>query len=352
MSNLRAKTSSSAEEFDVKSVGHSSQGYRSSLGDRAKLAALKARRQVKVNFSERIVKIKQELAELEILESIQADKAAFDAIDMVDQDISYNQAESKSIIGQSADLQNYSSGISSQHPQSISYSVPVCVKSEVITSSYSYSPLVTSLLSHASNVTSLASVYTSSCMSVQPAIDSKSLANHDASYSVPSSRQSNFHGLSPHISLGDRSHLDNVRLSSQAPICHTGDGYYFSSASPQNPSHVSQEYRANQSQLGSFPHPYRSNGFSTQQTLPGAYVNASHVLPPQQFQSGYNTCPSFSRRPLPEPRQFSWEDLSDFLDYSSWRYSFQTLIQNSGISNSERIYYFVLLCQGYGIRDY
>ena len=78
---------------------------------------------------------------------------------------------------------------------------------------------------------------------------------------------------------------------------------------------------------------------STQQTLPGSYFNPSHVPQPQQFQAGYNTCPSVSRRPLPELRQFSGEDLSDFLDYPSWRYSFQTLMQNSGISNSERIYY-------------
>ena len=216
-------------------------------------------------------------------------------------------------------------------------------------------------------------------MSTQPVFASRSLVNHGASFFVPSNHQSNFHGSSPSINPVDCSHLDNARLSSQTPICHTGDGNYFSSASLQNSSHVSQEYRANQSQFGSFPHP--CNGFSTQQTLPGSYFNASHVPPPQQFQSGYNTCPSVSRRPLPEPhqfqsgnntcpsvshrplpephqfqsgyntcpsfsrrhlpehRQFSGEDLSDFLDYPSWRYSFQTLIQNSGISNSERIYY-------------
>ena len=156
----------------------------------------------------------------------------------------------------------------------------------------------------------------------------------------------------------DRSHLDDARLSSQAPICHTGVGNYFSSASLPSPSYVSQEYRANQSQSGSFPHHY--NSCTTQPTLPGSYFNASHVPSSQQFQSGYNTCPSISRRPLPEPHQFqsgyktcpsfsrrplpelcqfSGEDLSDFLDYPSWRYSFQTLIQNSGISNSGRIYY-------------
>ena len=283
---------------------------------------------------------------------------------MVDQVVHYNQVKSKSIISQSADLQNYRSGIGSQHPQRISYSVPVCLKSEVITSSYSYSPPVTSSLSQANNVTSLASVYESSSMSAQLAIGSRSSANHGASYSapsssqsmstqpvfasrslvnhgasfsVPSSHQSNFHGSSPHINPVDRSHLDNARLSSQAPICHTGYGNYFSSASPQNPSHVSQEYRANESQFGSFPHHY--NSCTTQPTLPGSYFNASHVPPSQQFQSGYNTCPSFSCRPLPELRQFSGEDLSDFLDYSSWRYSFQILIKNSGISNSERIFY-------------
>ena len=215
---------------------------------------MKARRQVQVSFSECILKIKQELAELEILEFIQADKAALDAIDLVDQDISYNQVESKSIISQSADLQNYSSGIGSQHPQGISYSVPVCLKSEVITLGYNYSPLVSSSVSQASNVTSLASVYTSSCMSVQPVIDRRSFANHSASYSVPSSsqsmsthpvfasrssvnhaasysvpssHQSNFHGLSFLNNPGGRSHSDNVCLSSQALICHTGDGYFF-----------------------------------------------------------------------------------------------------------------------------
>ena len=93
MSNLRAKqSSSSAEELDNKSVGHSNQGFRSSSVDRPKLAALKARRQVKVDFSERIVKLQQELAELRI------QKAALDAIDKVDQDVCYNQVESKAII--------------------------------------------------------------------------------------------------------------------------------------------------------------------------------------------------------------------------------------------------------------
>ena len=96
-----------------------------------------------------------------------------------------------------------------------------------------------------------------------------SLVNHGASFSVPPSHQSNFYGSSPHINPVDRSHLDNARLSSQAPICHTGDGNYFSIASPQNPSHVSQEYRANQSQFGSFPHHY--NSCTTQPILPGAY---------------------------------------------------------------------------------
>ena len=323
---------------------------------RAKISSSAAEARSQAALSERIVKLEQELAELQT--QSQLDKAELDAMEMVDQVGHYNQVKSKSIISQSADLQNYSSGIGSQHPQGISYSVPVCLKSEVITSGYNYSPLISSSVSQASNVTSLASGYTSSSMSVQPAIGSRSSVNHGASYSVPTSHQSNFHGSCPCINPVNRSHLDDARLSSQAPICHTGDGNYFSRASPQNPSHVSQEYRANQSQFGSFPHPY--NGFSTQQTLPGSYFNSSHVPQPQQFQSGYNTCPSVSRRPLPEPhqfqsgyntcpsfsrrplpelRQFSGEDLSDFLDYPSWRYSFQTLIQNSGISNSERIYY-------------
>ena len=323
---------------------------------RAEIISSAAEARSQTAISERIVKLEQELAELQI--QSQLDKAELDAMEMVDQVGHYNQVKSKSIISQSADLQNYSSGIGSQHPQGISYSVPVSLKSEVITSGYNYSPLISSSVSQASNVTSLASGYTSSSMSVQPAIGSRSSVNHGASYSVPTSHQSNFHGSCPCINPVNRSHLDDARLSSQAPICHTGDGNYFSRASPQNPSHVSQEYRANQSQFGSFPHPY--NGFSTQQTLPGSYFNPSHVPQPQQFQSGYNTCPSVSRRPLPEPhqfqsgyntcpsfsrrplpelRQFSGEDLSDFLDYPSWRYSFQTLIQNSGISNSERIYY-------------
>ena len=360
MSNLRAKRSSlSAEEVDDKSVGHSSQGSRSGLADRTKLTALKVKHQVGL---ERIAKMQQELAEMRI--QSQSVKAELDAIDMVEQAISYNQVESKSIIGQSADHQNYSSGIGSQYPQSISYSVPVCHKSEVITSGYSYSPPVTSSVSQASNVTSLASGYTSSSLSVQPVIGSISSANHSASYSVPSSSQSmyaqpaigsrsfanqgasysvppssqsNFHGSSFHNNPVDHTYLANAHPPSQAPICHTGVGNCFSSASLPNPSYVSQDYRVNQSQFGSFPHSY--NGCSTQQTLQGAYVNASHVPPPQQFQSGYNTCTSVSRRPLPEPRQFSGEDCSDFLDYPSWRCSFQTLIANSGISNPERIYY-------------
>ena len=80
-------------------------------------------------------------------------------MEMVDQVVHCNQVKSKSIISQSADLQSYSSGIGRlQHPQSISYSVPLYLKSKVITSSYSYSPSVTSSLSQANNVTSLASV--------------------------------------------------------------------------------------------------------------------------------------------------------------------------------------------------
>ena len=310
---------------------------------RAKISSSAAEARSQAAISERIVKLEQELAELQI--QSQLDKAELDAMEMVDQVVHFNQVKSKSIIGQSADLQNYGNSIGSQHPQSINYSVPSSSQS----------------------------------MSTQPVFASRSLVNHEASYSVPSIHQSNFHGSCPCINPVDRSHLDEARFSSQAPICHTGDGNYFSRASPQNPSHVSQEYRANQSQFGSFPHPY--NGFSTQQTLPGSYFNPSHVPQPQQFQSGYNTCPSVSRRPLPEPhqfqsgyntcpsfsrrplpephqfqsgyntcpsfsrrplpelRQFSGEDLSDFLDYPAWRYSFQTLIQNSGISNSERIYY-------------
>ena len=289
---------------------------------RAEIISSAAEARSQTAISERIVKLEQELAELQI--QSQLDKAELDAMEMVDQVVHFNQVKSKPIISQSADLQNYGNSIGSQHPQSINYSVPSSSQS----------------------------------MSTQPVFASRSLVNHDASYSVPVIHQSNFHGSCPCINPVDRSHLDEARFSSQAPICHTGDGNYFSRASPQNPSHVSQEYRANQSQFGSFPHPY--NGFSTQQTLPGSYFNPSHVPQPQQFQSGYNTCPSVSRRPLPEPhqfqsgyntcpsfsrrplpelRQFSGEDLSDFLDYPSWRYSFQTLIQNSGISNSERIYY-------------
>ena len=350
---------------------------------RAKICSSAAEARSQAAISERIVKLEQELAKLQI--QSQLDKAELDAMEMVDQVVHYNQVKSKSIISQSADLQNYSNSIGSQHPQSVNYSVPVCLKSEVITSGYSYSPPVTSSVSQASNVTSLASGYTSSSMSVQPVIGSSSSTNHSASYSVPSSspsmstqpvfasrslvnhgasfsvhssHQSNFHGSCPCINPVDRSHLDDARLSSQAPICHTGVGNYFSSASIPSPSYVSQEYRANQSQSGSFPHHY--NSCTTQPTLPGSYFNDSHVpssqqfqsgyntcpsvsrrpLPePHQFQSGYNTCPSFSRRPLPEFRQFSGEDLSDFLDYPSWRRSFQALIQNSGISNSERIYY-------------
>ena len=268
---------------------------------RAKISSSAAEARSQAAISERIVKLEQELAELQI--QSQLDKAELDAMKMVDQVVHFNQVKSKSIISQSADLQNYGNSIGSQHPQSINYSVPSSSQS----------------------------------MSTQPVFASRSLVNHEASYSVPSIHQSNFHGSCPCINPVDRSHLDDARLSSQAPICHTGNRNYFSSASPQNPSHVSQGYSANQSQFGSFPHEY--NSCTTQPTLPGAYFNASHVPPPQQFQSGYNTCPSFSRRPLPELRQFSGEDLSDFLDYPSWRYSFQTLIQNSGISNSERIYY-------------
>ena len=289
---------------------------------RAEIISSAAEARSQAAISERIVKLEQELAELQI--QSQLDKAELDAMEMVDQVVHFNQVKSKSIISQSADLQNYGNSIGSQHPQSINYSVPSSSQS----------------------------------MSTQPVFASRSLVNHDASYSVPVISQSNFHGSCPCINPVDRSHLDDARLSSQAPICHTGNRNYFSSASPQNPSHDSQGYSANQSQFGSFPHEY--NSCTTQPTLPGAYFNASHVPPSQQFQSGYNTCPSVSRRPLPEPhqfqsgyntcpsfsrrplpelRQFSGEDLSDFLDYPSWRYSFQTLIQNSGISNSERINY-------------
>ena len=49
-------------------------------------------------------------------------------------------------------------------------------------------------------------------MSVQPVIDPRSSANHGASYSVPSSHQSNFHGSTLYINLVDRSHLDNAGL--------------------------------------------------------------------------------------------------------------------------------------------
>ena len=315
---------------------------------RAEIISSAAEARSQAAISERIVKLEQELAELQI--QSQLDKAELDAMEMVDQVVHYNQVKSKSIISQSADIQKYSNSIGSQHPQSVNYSVP-----------FSSQPMSTQPVfgsrSSANHGTSYSVPSSSQSMSTQPVFASRSPVNHGASYSVPSN-QSHFHGSSPHINPVDRSHLDNARLSSQASICQTGDGNYFSCASPQNSSHVSQEYRANQSQFGSFPHPY--NGFSTQQTLPGSYFNPSHVpqlqqfqsgyntcpsvsrrpLPePHQFQSGYNTCPSFSRRPLPEFRQFSGVDLSDFLDYPSWRRSFQALIQNSGISNSERIYY-------------
>ena len=190
----------------------------------AKISSSAAEARSQAALSERIVKLEQELAELQT--QSQLDKAELDAMEMVDQVGHYNQVKSKSIISQSADLQNYSSGIGSQHPQGISYSVPVSLKSEVITSGYNYSPLVSSSVSPASNVTSLASGYTSSSMSVQPAIGSRSSVNHGASYSVPTSHQSNFHGSCPCINPVNRSHLDDARLSSQAPICHTGDGNY------------------------------------------------------------------------------------------------------------------------------
>ena len=111
MSNLQAKISPSAEEFDVKSVGHSSQGCRSSLVDRTKLTVLKVKHQLDL---ERIVKVQQELAEQQI--QSQFDKVELDAMEMVDQVVHFNQVKSKSIISQSADLQNYRNSIGSQHP--------------------------------------------------------------------------------------------------------------------------------------------------------------------------------------------------------------------------------------------
>ena len=76
-------------------------------------SAVEARSQAAI--SERIVKLQQELAELQI--QSQLDKAELDAIEMVDHVVHFNQVKSKSIISQSADLQNYSNSIGSQHPQ-------------------------------------------------------------------------------------------------------------------------------------------------------------------------------------------------------------------------------------------
>ena len=70
-------------------------------------SAAEARSQAAI--SERIVKLEQELAELQI--QSQLDKAELDAMEMVDQVDHFNQVKSKSIISQSADLQNYGNSI-------------------------------------------------------------------------------------------------------------------------------------------------------------------------------------------------------------------------------------------------
>ena len=75
-------------------------------------------------------------------------------------------------------------------------------------------------------------------MYAQPAIGSRTFANQGASYSVPPSSQSNFHGSSFHNNPVDHTYLANAHPPSQAPICHTGVGNCFSSASLPNPSYV------------------------------------------------------------------------------------------------------------------
>ena len=197
----------------------------------------------------------------------------------------------------------------------------------------------------------------SQSMSTQPVCASRSLVNHGASFSVPSSHQSNFHGSSPCINPVDRSHLDNARLSSQAPIYHTGDGNYFSSASPQNPmfpksieliSHSLAVFHMNiivvlhnrlfqehMLMLVMYHHPSSFNPviIPVHQLVAGLYLNLISfnlvIIPVRHLVAGlYLNFVSSLVKIFPI-----------FLDYPSWRYSFQTLIKNSGISNSERIYY-------------
>ena len=84
---------------------------------RAKICSSAAEARSQAAISERIVKLEQELAELQI--QSQLDKAELDAMEMVDQVVHYNQVKSKSIISQSADLQNYNNSIGSQYPQSV-----------------------------------------------------------------------------------------------------------------------------------------------------------------------------------------------------------------------------------------
>ena len=236
-------------------------------------------------------------------------------------------------------------------------------------------------------------------MSTQPVCASRSLVNHGASFSVPSSHQSNFHGSSPCINPVDRSHLDNARLSSQAPIYHTGDGNYFSSASPQNPmfpksieliSHSLAVFHMNiivvlhnrlfqehMLMLVMYHHPSSFNPviIPVHQLVAGLYLNLISfnlvIIPVHQLVAGlYLNLISFNLVTIPVRQVVAGLYLNlisfnlviipvrhlvaglylnfvsslvkifpIFLDYPSWRYSFQTLIKNSGISNSERIYY-------------
>ena len=79
------------------------------------------------------------------------------------------------------------------------------------------------------------------------------------------------------------------------------------------------------------------NGYVNQQPYHG--TNQSYIVPPPPAQHciPQPICIPLNRRPLPEPKQFSDETQSDFLDYPSWRCFFETLILNSGISDAERI---------------
>ena len=292
-----------------------------SLSDRAKFQEMKVRSQVKFDYSQRRAELEHAIQQLNIQETVATDKAVLEVMNVLDIE------------------ENRSSLPVSTMPTQIMFTSSYSDKAITCSTSHS-SSITTSNYLPASHST-LSSCTTSHLLTVSRSLPIISRAPMPNCYpqSLPTTTTQtsvinsyDVHAIRNPVAL---CHSQTAAPISSVPIMSH-------SVAPSNhiqpaASNVFDSHNYYGSHSAS--QPPVMNGYVNQQPYHG--TNQSYIVPPPPVQH-YIPQPIYippSRRPLPEPKQFSGETQSDLLEYPSWRCSFETLILNSGISDAERIYY-------------